>query len=402
MGIDKMTEYYILLQHILGIGSKSAKKIIEKFGSADAVFSADYNDLKLSGLFSEKMISKISDADIEYSRKVLNDCNELGVAVIPYGSLMYPELLSKIPDAPLVLYAKGNLKLFQEPLICVVGQRKVSAFGKKAAFSLAARLAAGGFTVVSGGAVGSDTAAHLGALAVNGNTICVYPSGINSDYLKTNKSLREKIAQNGLVVSECPPGTPLGKGMIPIRNRIMSGLCVATVVTEAPLKSGALITADMALEQNRDVYAVPGNASDADFEGSNKLIDEGAVSLTDARIIFEEYAARYKNKINTDKAYEARISVNMIGKIPDEVKKTDNLPKAEKIPENAENSPKKINLTLSKSAQIVYNNLDKHIFSIDDIRNGELNSSQLIAAVTELEIKKVIKALPGGRYEKIQ
>ncbi|MBQ0083448.1 MAG: DNA-processing protein DprA [Clostridiales bacterium] len=397
MGAYKMTEHYILLQRILGIGSKKVKKVIEKYHGAEAVFEQNYDDLRLCGLFTALQTEKIKKADMNYARKVLNDCNNSGIAVIPFASVMYPALLAEIPDPPLVLYAKGNLDLLNEPAICIVGPRKVTEFGKKAAFSLSARLAAGGFTVVSGGAVGSDTAVHLGALAVEGNTICVYPSGLNSSYLKANKELRDKIAANGLLISECPPDTELMRGMIPVRNRIMSGISVGVAVVEAPIKSGALITANMAAEQNRDVFAVPGEITNINCEGSNKLIEDGAVPLTDARIIFSEYERRFEGKLNAEKAYGRHIIK------PAAKANTESEPKTEKTPPQKENKPeniqKNINYSLSKTAEMVYNNLDKQNFSLDEISRGNLTTGEILAAITELEIKGAIRAVPGGRYE---
>lgn len=392
-----MTEYYILLQKILGAGNKRVKPLLKKFGSAAAIFSAEETALKACGMLTEKQIKAIKNADIGAASKILNSCKQSGITVISVCDKAYPKLLAAIDNPPLVLYAKGNIDLLGEPCICIVGPRKVSVYGKKAAFSLGARLAAGGFTVVSGGAVGADTAAHLGALSVSGNTICVFPSGLNSSYLKSNDKLREKIAQNGLLISEYPPETELFKGMIPIRNRIMSGLSLGTVVTEAPAKSGALITADMAAEQNRDVFIVPGRLADPYYEGSNQRIIDGAAALTDAHIIFGEYAALLGDKINPEKAFSTRVNmVESEHSAPQKAQKRETIPPK---PEKPKNIVKNTTISLSKSAKIVYNNLNKQIFSFDEIRCSELSDSELLAAVTELEIKGLIKAIAGGRYE---
>lgn len=154
-----------------------------------------------------------------------------------------------------------------EPMVCLVGTRKASEYGIKSAFLLAARLEAGGITVVSGGAIGIDTSAHQGAMSVSGNTACVFPGVICSYYLKSNRQLRSEIAQNGLLISKCPPFCELSKGFIQLRNRILSGLSLAVAVVEAPAGSGALITADFAAEQGRDVFEVPGGLDQPQLKG---------------------------------------------------------------------------------------------------------------------------------------
>ncbi len=402
-----MTEYSIWLQGILGVAAEQTLEVIEKFGNAQNVFDADYNDLKFSGLFTPRMLEKIKKRDLTAARKVLNDCKKSGIAVIPITSPEYPQLLLQTADPPLVLFAKGNTALLNgEPTVCIVGPRKASSYGLRAAFSLAARLSAGGITVVSGGAVGADFAAHSGALSVGGNTICVFPSGLNSSYLKTNKPLRDKIAANGLLLSEHTPFYELKRGDIPKRNRLMSGLSLGTVVIEAGEKSGALITANTAIEQNRDVFVIPGSPSLPQYAGSNKLIAECARPLLDARNIFEEYYPMFPDKINAEKAYgkSLKMTDNSLPKQDFHKKSADaeHICAGEKsaaATKDGKIQRKNLNGHLSKYAKIVYNNLNTRVFSPDELRVEEIAPSQLLAALGELEIFGYIKALPGGRYE---
>ncbi len=396
--------YHIWLQSTFPFGTKLIKDILEAFGSPKGVYEAHLNDLKLSGLFSQRQLNCLTSKDLTDARKVLNDCKKNKISVIPYCSEYYPQLLREIPNPPLALYAKGNVSLLNsEPLICVIGTRVATQYGKKSAFSLSARLAAGGITVVSGGAMGIDSAAHKGALAAGGNTVCVYPSGLCTSYLSANKALREEIARRGLIISELPPYRELRKGGVPLRNRIMAGISLGVAVVEAPIKSGAIITADFAAEHGRDVFAVPGGLDNPNYSGCNRLLADGAKLLIDARTVFSEYEAMYPHKINVEAAYSKNVKMpasegGAAEKLPKEQKNQD----IKTHSQNCENFVKKnINSVLPKTAKIVYNNLDKQIFSADELRNGQLSDTELLTALTQLEIFGYIKALPGGRYEVI-
>lgn len=389
-----MMEYWVWLQTVLKPGSAKVIPVLEKYGNAKTVFDTSYDDLKLSGLFSERELSTLKKKNLSVAQKVLNDCKKSGISAVCINNKHYPEMLRQITNPPLVLYFKGNIELLNgEPTVCIVGPRSVSAFGKKAAFSLSARLSAGGFTVVSGGAVGSDTATHKGALAVGGNTVCVLGCGINNTYLKENKPLRDTIAKEGIVISEYFPDQSATRYSFPIRNRIMSGLSLGTVVVEAGEKSGALITANHANEQGRDVFVIPGNPTYEQYKGSNRLIRDGAKTLLDANDVFFEYMNVFPHKINREKAFAVK------AKIPEEKTAAPPVNKlVEQVDKKIEPKSKKIIANnLSKNAKMVYNQLDKPIFMIDEI-NCALTANEMLAAITELEILGYIEALPGGRY----
>ncbi len=389
-----MMEYWVWLQTILKPGSAKVIPVLDRYGNAKTVFETSYDDLNLSGLFSQRELYLLKRKDLSFAKKVLNDCKKSGISAVCINNKHYPELLRQIANPPLVLYFKGNIELLNgEPTVCIVGPRSVSVFGKKAAFSLAARLAAGGFTVVSGGAKGSDTAAHKGALAVGGNTVCVLGCGINSTYLKENKPLRDMIAKHGIVISEYFPDRSATKYSFPVRNRIMAGLSHGTVVVEAGEKSGALITANHANEQGRDVFVIPGNPTYEHYKGSNKLLRDGARALLDANDVFFEYINAFPHKINPEKAFavKAKITEEKINTPP--VNKL-----VEQVDEKLKQKTKKIIVNnLSKNAKMVYNQLNKPIFMIDEI-NCTLTANEMLAAITELEIMGYIEALPGGRY----
>lgn len=366
-------KYFIYLQMLLGQGNRRAVKILERYGSAEAVYRLDNSERKESGLFTERELCRFETLEFSQAEKIYSECKCSGIELIPYGGIRYPDMLAAIDNPPLLLYIKGQMPEFDSiPSICVVGPRRVSEYGKKSAFSLGYRLAKAGMTVVSGGALGSDFSAHSGALKAGGRTVLVMGCGINSGYLPEAENLRKAVAEKGCLISEYPPSARAAKYSFPLRNRIMSALSLGTAVVEAPKKSGALITASFALEQGRDVFVIPGSPSAKEYEGSNALLRDGAKPLLDLSDIFGEYIHLFPDKIDIGKAFEK-----------EEKKENKNL----------------LNETLSKEAKIVYNHLDKHKFYPEEIKNTGLGSNEILSALTELEIEGLIKAVPGGCYE---
>lgn len=376
-----MTEYLIWLQSALGAGNIRAVRALKAFGNAENIYKASLSERKAAGIFSPKDLKRLSETKIDYAKSVITDCLKYGIDIVLIGDKKYPYCLTVIDNPPLVLYVKGEMLDFDNtPAICIVGPRKVSDYGKKAAYSLAYRLSKSGMTVVSGGAVGSDYYAHLGALKSGGKTALVMGCGIESGYLPQNERLRRHAAEHGCIISEHPPKAGLTKFSFPIRNRIMAALSLGTVVVEAGKKSGALITANHALEQGRDVFVIPGSPTAEQYVGSNALLRDGAKLLLDVSDILNEYIPRFPDKIDIEKAYERPQKA---------VKKTEEKQIHKKI----------INETLSKEAKIVYNHLDKHKFYPDEIGGTDLGTSEILSALTELELEGLIRALPGGRYE---
>lgn len=383
-----MLQYWVWLQNALGFGSKYVNVILERFSTAENVYKVDSNSFLELGL-SKKAVEKLSDKNLKPACKIIEECKNNGILIIPYSSDDYPERLREISSPPVVLYAKGDIKLMNEAVsLCIVGPRKVSIYGKKAAFSLAARLSLCGFTIVSGGALGCDTAAHKGALSVSGKTVCVFGAGLNSNYLQVNRTLRDEISKNGLLISEFPPDYPASKITFPIRNRLLSGLTLGTVLIEAGESSGSLITANSAVEQGRDVFVIPGNPTDENYKGSNALLRDGAKPLLELADIITEYLQLYPHKIKPEKAYSQKISMT----------KEVTSKKTEKVTVKEKNIKKIIKENLSNNAKIVYNYLDKQIFYLDDLAELTISDSEILAALTELEIFGYIQAQPGGKY----
>ena len=376
-----MTEYFVWLQKALGAGNIRAVKALELFGNAENIYRASPLERKAAGIFSPKDLSRLSSTEIDTAKGIIDDCRKYGIDIILLGDKKYPYPLSVIENPPIVLFVKGEMLDFDNtPSICIVGPRKVSDYGKKAAYSLGYRLSKSGMTVVSGGAVGSDYYAHLGALKAGCKTALVMPCGIESGYLSQNAPLRKCVSENGCIISELPPKAGLTKFSFHIRNRIMSALSLGTVVVEAEEKSGALITANHALNQGRDVFVIPGSPTEKQYAGSNALLRDGAKPLLDLSDIFNEYIPRFPDKIDIKKAFE---------KPEKSVKKTEEKRIYKKLS----------NETLSKEAKIVYNHLDKHKFYPDEIGGTDLSSSEILSALIELELEGLVRALPGGRYE---
>ncbi len=367
----------ITLQQCFGAGSVKAVKI---FGllNQNGLTQKAFND-EIKKILEPKDAEKLLKFDKAKVDKIIDDCIKNGISTVAICDENYPKRLLSLNDAPLILYIKGEFfDVDNQPLISVVGPRNISEFGKKAAFSISKRLSKGNMTIVSGAAVGADTCAHKGALASKGKTVAVLGCGICYDYLPQNRKMREEISQNGCLISEHPPYAPATKYSFPIRNRIISGLSLGTVVIEASLKSGSLITARLANEQGRDVFVIPGNPTLENYMGSNALLRDGAIPLLSALDVFNQYVNQFPDTIDVVKAFE----------------KDENAKSDKKIQKN-------LPIGLSNEAKIVYNNLNSQKFTVDDLLNVDLSDDLLISALTELEIEGLIKAMPGGNYKVI-
>ena len=366
----------IRLQAVLGAGNGRAGEILSVFGSAQAVFAVDSRRLNESGLFTSAQLSRISRFGEEYAGSLLQKCDEQKIQVIGIADPRFPECVRHISDPPLVLYVKGTFPDFDgQPAFCIVGPRKVSDFGAKAAYSLALRLAKAGVIIVSGGAVGSDAMAHRGALRAGGITVAVSPCGLCCDYLAANRPLRGEIVESGgCLISEFPPEQGVMRHSFPVRNRLLSALTLGTAVVEAGEHSGALITARHACEQGREVFVIPGNPTLAQYKGSNGLLRDGARPLLDASDIFGIFLPKFADQLDLERAFAPE-------------------PRQEK-----QKIQKKSDEGLSKEAKIVYNNLVQPKFTADGISADGISDDALLAALTELEMEGYIEALPGGFY----
>ncbi len=250
---------------------------------------ASSDDVKKEG--KQKKLTDFEKIDKNALNQKLEYCQSNNIEIITYEDRSYPKVLSEIPDSPAVLYCRGDEKLLNEKcLIAMVGSRRATSYGLSVAKSFSSKVAQAGAIVVSGLALGIDGACHRGTLETGGKTIAVLGTAIDKLYPLANESLGKKIiSSKGLIISEYPPGYPTYKTNFPMRNRIIAGLAQAVVVIEAAENSGALITATLALEYNRDLYAVPGDIGKTTSRGTNKLLSRGAICLCDPSIIIEDF-----------------------------------------------------------------------------------------------------------------
>lgn len=291
--VDKI--YLAALQMVSGIGSARLKSLISFFGSAELAWQASRRDLFLCGCFDETIYNKLLIQREKIDIYTLaGEWEKQGIHICSLHDVEYPQLLLNTFNPPYVFYYRGILPT-TDNMIAIVGARHASPYGKNIATRLGAELAEAGVWVVSGAARGIDTAAHQGALT-KGYTIAVLGCGVDVSYPPENSKLLSHIAECGAVISEYPPGTLAHPGQFPARNRIINGLSRGVVVVEAAEKSGALITADFALEEGRDVFAVPGSIFSESSKGTHRLIKQGAKLIDSTADIFEEYNLGFPNK----------------------------------------------------------------------------------------------------------
>jgi len=289
---------WIALTFVAGIGSRTAAMLIERFGSPSACFEASPSMLESAGIRRES-IDALKTGDVrEQAAHQLRMLEEIGGEVITLIDNRYPRLLRETFDPPIVLYATGDItRALAQPVIAIVGSRHCSTYGRNVAEMLARELAERGITIVSGLARGIDSAAHQGALDGRGLTVAVMGTGLDSIYPKENKKLAARIVESGALLTEFTLQSPPLPQHFPFRNRVISGIALGVLVVEGAERSGSLITARMAMEQGRDVFAVPGNITSAKSFGPNTLIKDGAKLVQTWRDVVEELPFEIKAAI---------------------------------------------------------------------------------------------------------
>jgi len=279
--------YWLGFNLVRGIGPVRLRALIDEFGDIESAWHASESELraaKLNQRALENLLQARRQVDLD---RVLKRVEQLGVQVLTWDSPGYPPLLSQIPDPPPVLFVRGSLLAADEWSVAMVGTRKASSYGREVARRLAGELGRNGVTVVSGLARGIDGIAHKAALEAGGRSIAVLGCGVDCVYPPEHRGLAESLVEHGALVSDYPLGTRPEAANFPARNRIISGLSLGTIVVEAGLRSGALITADFALDQGREVFAIPGSILSPSAAGSNRLIRDGAHVVTEALDVLE-------------------------------------------------------------------------------------------------------------------
>ncbi|TVM03503.1 MAG: DNA-protecting protein DprA [Candidatus Brocadia sp. WS118] len=365
-----MTEFEALLRLNMtkGIGIRTYKTLVERFGSSEAIFDASRTELEAVPGIGPKLASAV----VEESRTIdigaeIDLAREKGVQILPYTSEQYPKHLKTIYDPPLVLYVRGNILETDILALAIVGARRCTYYGLSQAERFARLLAQKGLCIISGMARGIDAAAHRGAIGSKGRTIAVLGCGLGVIYPRENIELAEQIVQHGAIVSEFPMKTPPDFRNFPPRNRLISGLSLGVLVVESSLKSGSLITAQWALEQGKEVFAIPGNIDNIYSRGTHKLIKEGAKLVEEISDIIQELG-----------------------------------PLAETLSDgeaSVADDPR--NLLLNSQEKKIFSLLSSSPRDIDEIiRITQLPTSVVTSTLLILEIKKLAKQLSGKRFVK--
>jgi DNA processing protein len=361
-----------------GLGPTKARKLVEHFGSAEAVFRATLTELESTGIQAMSAQSLATGKSAELAREEIARAAAAGITMVSLDDPSYPLRLKEIYDPPLILRVRGNPDVLTRPGIAMVGTRHPTPYGSGMAERLACDLAAQGLVIISGMARGVDTSSHRGAITAKGKTIAVFGTGVDVIYPKENSRLAEQIlALGGALISEFPLGTFAAPQNFPIRNRIISGMSVGVLVVEAAEYSGTRITARCALEQNRDVFAVPGNVTNKNSWGPNTLIKQGAKLVATWEDVWEDLPAEVRLALTPPASPESS-GGSSASLFPDE-----GLPPHEK----------RI-LRLLKADETT------HIDELVEKLENELSSSEIFAALFELELSGKIRQMPGKNFVK--
>ena len=399
-------EYWIWLQRTLGAG-KRLDEFFAYFGDPITLYEAGHAEWVNSGVFSAKDAKSLVQFSPSQSYMIMKTCVKNGWDIVTYDDDCYPERLRDLSNPPCVLYVDGDKSVLKYPLsIGVVGTRDASDYGLNVATELSCSLAGAGAVIVSGGALGVDSASHRGAIKAGGKTVAVLGCGLGCNYLSANEQLRRQIAENGALISEFAPYSEPTKTTFPVRNRIISGMTLGTVVIEAGEKSGSLITAKTALNQGRDIFAVPGDITNSNYFGTNNLIRDGAKSVFSYMDVLDEYIDAYGEYINTDKRYVHPKKTDVKNETPPVVKK---IRRKEKIaPEvkqetvscEDENKMKPcIPDYASESAKQVFVHIDGNGILTDElVQKSGLPVHEVLSALTELEMYALVYMGSGKRY----
>ncbi len=359
--------YLLALTLIQSVGPRSIELLLERFKEPSEVFKASEDTLIKDCGLKPSQAKKIRDfKQWERVERIISVCEKKGIKIVDIFSDKYPERLRQIDTAPPILYVRGELEEGDSIAVSIVGPRMPSVYGRQVAEEFSKRLAKMGFTIVSGMARGIDTIAHREALKAGGRTIAVLGSGVDVPYPAENRALMKRIAEQGAVISEFPPGTKPEKGNFPRRNRIISGLSLGVLVVEASKRSGTLITARYAVEQGRDVFAVPGRVNSPLSKGTNDLIKRGAKLVLNVDDIVEEFS----------------LEIRQFLKLKDGRERT---------------------VRLSADEKVVLGYISEEPVHIDDLtRSSGLPLYKILSILTGLEIKGVVRQTEGKRFYRTQ
>lgn len=398
--------YWIWLSLVFPYGSDKPARLLSLYDSPDAVYALDEAQLAGHPFLSAKDIQALKRTQIERADRILSDCEQKGISVVTYGEAAYPKRLRLIYGPPMVLYYAGSLSDLDEPVtIAVVGTRKATEYTYQATYRLSRDMASAGVVIVSGCALGCDTAAHMGALDAGGRTISVLACGLDVDYPAGSREMKRRILERGALLTELPPGALPRASVFHTRNRILAGLSNGVLVTHAPRRSGSLITAEHALEQGKEVFCVPPyDIFDPTCMGVARYLRDGAIGVFSAQDVLAEYMGDYGGMLDLSRMEE---QPELPPKPAAEPGPSPSDPVDAEEKRLAREAHRQECLALISSfdeIQLgVYNALDLQPRSAEELA-GEthLEMAALLATLTELEILGLVEALSGSRYQLIR
>ncbi|MBQ9806203.1 MAG: DNA-processing protein DprA [Clostridia bacterium] len=443
--MQKEMLFWIWLSEALGAGNRDFGRLIALYETPYDIFLAEEAELERISELSPRSVRALADKDLQRATKILDTCERQGIGILPYGDERYPKAFVDLKDPPILLYYTGCLPDLSRRLsIGMVGTRKMSEYGLRSAYKIAYELASAGVVIVSGMAAGIDGVCAAGALAAKGETVAVLGCGVDIVYPKHHKRLRDAIAQNGAVISEYPPGTRPTAYHFPTRNRLIAGLSQGTVVVEAGMGSGSLITAKVAVAQGKEVFALPANVGSVGAEGTNGLLRDGAHPILESEDVLEPYLYSYAEVIKPEvirkignaslvnmqylnelgvielvasqKKTERSSDIKTVQNEPKQkektvrnrkpserkTEKTVTEPKSEERKPDRRETPDETLASLSPVQLAVMQAIpDDHGITADALSSLEYPYQEVISALTMLEILGLVQKLPGAIYVKI-
>lgn len=390
-------KYWLWLANLPKLNNQMKLALLEHFGEPDKIYYGEKEEYFLVPGMNRTAAEILENKDLERADRILGDCDRLGLRIITMRDVEYPDRLRNIYDPPLLLYVQGRMPRFDEEVaVAMVGTRRASPYAMEMGEKLAFQMAGLGAVIVSGLAAGGDAAAHRGALRAGGLTAAVIGGGHDVIYPGEHRFLYEDIAARGVILSEYPPGTEHMAGHFPVRNRIISGLSLGVVVIEAPERSGALITAGRALDQGKDVFAIPGQVGDHHCAGSNALLRDGAGVVTDAWDVLGGYAGKFPHKIRSLRMEEPR----RFGGAPAAAERPKSPPKGKEPKE-----PEKPLLDLAGDHGLTDDQLclvkalEGRTVQVDDlIEETQIPTRRVLSALTVLELDRIVTQESGKRF----
>ena len=385
-----MLKFWLWLTNLPGLTNQTRLALLRHFGSPEDIFYAEPGEILLTEGITREQADRLQDHRLDPAERILENCQRLGQQILTIQDAAYPSRLKNIYDPPCLLYWKGRLPAMDEEVaVAVVGTRDCTPYGISCAEKLGYGLTRGGAVVVTGLAKGIDAAATRGALRSGGMTVAVVGNGLDVHYPYESRYLYEDVAAAGVLISEYPPGTEAVGRHFPVRNRILSGLSLATLVVEAPEKSGALITAAAALEQGRDVFAVPGPIDAPACVGCNRLIRDGAGLVTEAWDILREYEARFPEKLCRSEALRQPEVLGYQAAAQSEAKA---------VPPSLSISKEGAGLTDDQIALLRALDTEQSVQVDDLIEQTGIPTRRVLSALTLLELENYVQQHTGKHY----